>query len=161
MAQACLLLDCENQKTNAGENNNGGVKQGDKKDDINKAIVQLHLADWLSNIPGLSIWTTQFKSNEKLTVTIDTEGDTSPSQDSDDDAEAELPDDDVLTEHYVDILVGRDNNDVYIPTLVEVFDSIDHDYLLTQDDDKLTVNEEVPVFLERIFWLQSFSKCFY
>lgn len=45
MAQACLLLDCENQKTNAGENNNGGVKQGDKKDDINKAIVQLHLAD--------------------------------------------------------------------------------------------------------------------
>lgn len=84
-------------------------------------------------------------------MTIDTEGDTSPSQDSDDDAEAELPDDDVLTEHYVDILVGRDNNDVYIPTLVEVFDSIDHDYLLTQDDDKLTVNEEVPVFLERIF----------
>ena len=52
-------------------------------------------------MPGLSVQTAKFDNSKNPTVTIEMEGDTSPSQDSDGDAETELPDNDISTEHHL------------------------------------------------------------
>ena len=146
-AKACLLLDCENQKNNTGGSNNGGRKQEDKKDDLTESIVKIHPFGWFCDLSGLSVPTKQVDIDQIPTVTIDTEGNASPSQESDGNTETDLPDNDVPTEHQVGVLLGCDINDVYIPISTKVFDSIGQDHLFAQDDNNLTVNEEVLALL--------------
>lgn len=66
------------------------------------------------------------------------------------DMETELPDDDISIQHHIGVLCVCDTNDVYIPTLADVFDYIDQDYLFACDDDKLTVNEELTAYLDMV-----------
>ena len=102
--------------------NGGGKQQDDKKDKETKGIVQLHLADFDSDVK-------EFGDDEKSSVSVDTEGNESPSLVAGDNSELEEPDDAASTHYHVGVLYGYDNDDVSIPTLAEVFDSIDQDHL--------------------------------
>ena len=53
-----------------------------------------------------------------------------------------------MTLHHVGVAYGCDNDNVYIPTSAEVYDSIDQYPLFAPtDDNNITLSEEAPVFL--------------
>lgn len=98
-------------------------------------IVQCLVVEPNSNVEDLD------HDYDKSSMPIATEGSESPSLVVDDNFESEGPDDAALTYHHVGVIYGYDDNNVYIPTLAEVFDYIDQDHLFTHDDNnELTVN---------------------
>ena len=100
----------------------------------------MHLAGSNSNVK-------EFDNDENSSVSVDTEDNESPSFVVGGNSDLEELDDKALTHHHVGVLCGYDNN-IYIPTLVEVFDSINQDHLFAfDDDDELTVNEEIWAYL--------------
>ena len=64
--------------------------------------------------------------DNKASVPMDTKGNESPSYVEDGNFESEEPDDAASTIHYVGVLCKYNDNDVYIPSSAEVFNSIDH-----------------------------------
>ena len=108
-------------------------------------IVQLHLAGFNSDAEELY-------DNKKSYVVVDTGGSESPSLVAGGNSELGQPDDIASTLHHIGVLCGYDNNSIYMPSLAEVFDSIDQDHLYAHDsDDELTVNEEMLAFLGMFF----------
>ena len=60
----------------------------------------------------------------------------------------EKPDNSALTLHYIGVAYGYNNDDVYIPTSAEVYNSIDQDHLFSPtNDNNITLSEEEPAFL--------------
>ena len=136
--KSASLFDCECQKTRIQRNNSngGGRKQDNKKDEEIDNIVQCLVgADY--DVKD------QDNNDDKSAVSMETEGNESPSQVEDGNFKSEEPDNAALT-----LLCGYNNDDVYIPSSTKVFDSIDQDHLLSHsNEDDCTVNEETLVFL--------------
>ena len=78
---------------------------------------------------------------------MDAEGNESPSQPDDGNFQLEEPDNNALTVHHVGVAYGCNDDNVYIPTSAEVYDSIDQDHLFAPTDNNNTSSDEAPVFL--------------
>ena len=79
---------------------------------------------------------------------MDIEGTQSPSQSDDDNLQVEELDDDALTVHHVGLVYGCNNDNVYVPTSAEVYDSIDQDCLFaTANNNDNTPSDDTPAFL--------------
>ena len=90
----------------------------------------------------------QKNDDDKSAVPMDTEDNESPSQPDDSDTKSEEPDNSISTLHHIGVAYGYDNDDVYIPTSAEVYNSIDQDHLFARtNDNNITLNEEAPAFL--------------
>ena len=152
-SQATSLPDYESLKVIQCNNSNGGGKKQDNKNDKEtNGIVQYLMMGPNSDVEDL------VHDNDKYSVPLDTEGNENPSLVSGGNFESEGPDNIALTLHHVGVICEYDDNDVYILTLIEVFDSIDQDHLFAHDDDdQLTVNEEIPAYLGMVLSIEDDS----
>ena len=117
----------------------GGKQQDGKKEAETKGIIQFHLAGSESD-----------SNDKKSSVSVDTGDSESLSLVMGGNSELGYLDDTASTQHHVGVLCGYDDN-IYIPTLAEVFDSVDQDHLSScdddDDDDELIVYNDMPAFL--------------
>lgn len=69
----------------------------------------------------------QFDDDKTFIMLVDTVSDKNLTPIGDGINETQLPDQDISSQYHIGVLCGCDNDNIHIPTLADVFDSIDQD----------------------------------